>query len=530
MPTHIYNSDSSTCSFGETYDRWGECAAAEVVVDHRFNIFIRQSTIYMLGLSLLYMVALYIVRFFLKKGSSKSRARDGNTDRSTLWVCAFTLSVAMASTFVYPVTIMSNELLVNLRLFPSNYRWYFNWLDRELILGYWSSLSFLSNIVLFVLIPFTVFYSEVMPLHVIRSRSVRSTNSSSIFPGLNRVCLSLGCLWLLIGGWMYVILSWVGQLPRRYYNVFAYLPYLHSSINFVGALLFFRCVPSGILKVIEVTYELRLNTVTNITRGHLDAMVLERNTLQRKVDALEEEDRRGILEQMLQHTDSRIGVLERELGRTNAWLWNSLFLMFLLLVMVLSIMLVTRMLVHCLALMTGLVHVDHLKEFTMTPLQVQSIASDQKSISAIQNAETWNVLSENRFGIESLSAFSYHGALLECVLVLYYMATGVVGFYSLEYVKSYTPTPHNVSNYAMVGHMLVLLLFSSALNVMTHSIGLTALYPIEKSIGLFWLNTPTVVVYNISFVFYFTRSLASSNVLRNIWNSLALKRACLVVT
>ncbi|KNC73156.1 hypothetical protein SARC_14285, partial [Sphaeroforma arctica JP610] len=166
---------------------------------------------------------------------------DVDTDRITKWVCAFTLAIAIASTLVYPITIASNEILAVLRKFPKDYRWYWDWLDRDLILGYWSGVSHLSNLVLFMLIPFTVFYKEVEPSPSSMSR-LRNANSHSLCPGVNRACMSLACLWLLVGGWMYVSLSWMGNLPKSTYNMFAYLPYLQSTINFVGALLFFRCV------------------------------------------------------------------------------------------------------------------------------------------------------------------------------------------------------------------------------------------------------------------------------------------------
>ncbi|KNC73150.1 hypothetical protein SARC_14292, partial [Sphaeroforma arctica JP610] len=68
--------EASTCSVGEEFDRWDECAVeSSAVVDFHFNVFVRQMTIYAIGMFVLYVVALAIVKYFLLKGG-RSRNRD----------------------------------------------------------------------------------------------------------------------------------------------------------------------------------------------------------------------------------------------------------------------------------------------------------------------------------------------------------------------------------------------------------------------------------------------------------------------
>ncbi|KNC71611.1 hypothetical protein SARC_15850, partial [Sphaeroforma arctica JP610] len=119
-----------------------------------------------------------------------------------------------------------------------------------------------------------------------------------------------------------------------------------------------RCVPGGVLKVIEYAYHLRASRVTRISQPHLEALLFERNSLERKIECSEVPQKKALLESMLLLTNTRIEYLERELGRKHAWLSNLVFLLCLTVVMVLSVALVTRMVLYCLALITGWGDID----------------------------------------------------------------------------------------------------------------------------------------------------------------------------
>lgn len=75
--------------------------------------------------------------------------------RISLWLCTFSLAVAVGASLLLPVSIASNEVLL---LYPNSY--YVKWLNSSLIQGLWNHVFLFSNLSLFVLLPFAYLFSE----------------------------------------------------------------------------------------------------------------------------------------------------------------------------------------------------------------------------------------------------------------------------------------------------------------------------------------------------------------------------------
>ncbi|ELW69798.1 Limb region 1 protein [Tupaia chinensis] len=79
-------------------------------------------------------------------------------------------------------------------------------------------------------------------------------------------------------------------------------------------------------------------------------------------------------------------------------------------------------------------------------------------------------------GNASLSTFGFVGAALEIVLIFYLMVSSVVGFYSLRFFGSFTPKKDDTTMTKIIGNCVSILVLSSALPVMSRTLGLHKLH------------------------------------------------------
>lgn len=73
----------------------------------------------------------------------------------SLWMCTFSLAVAIGAALLLPLSIASNEILL---IYPNSY--YVKWLNMSLVQGLWKYVFLFSNLCLFVLLPFSYLLSE----------------------------------------------------------------------------------------------------------------------------------------------------------------------------------------------------------------------------------------------------------------------------------------------------------------------------------------------------------------------------------
>lgn len=75
--------------------------------------------------------------------------------RISLLFCIFSFAVAIGSSFLLPLSIISNEVLL---LYPNSY--YVQWLNESLIQGLWNHVFLFSNLAIFMLLPFAYLFAE----------------------------------------------------------------------------------------------------------------------------------------------------------------------------------------------------------------------------------------------------------------------------------------------------------------------------------------------------------------------------------
>nr|KAF6469703.1 limb development membrane protein 1 [Molossus molossus] len=103
-------------------------------------------------------------------------------------------------------------------------------------------------------------------------------------------------------------------------------------------------------------------------------------------------------------------------------------------------------------------------------------------------------------GDASLSAFGFVGAALEIILIFYLMVSSVVGFYSLRFFGDFTPKKDDTTMTKIIGNCVSILVLSSALPVMSRTLGITR-FDLLGDFGRFnWLgNFYIVLSYNLLF-------------------------------
>nr|KAF6268979.1 limb development membrane protein 1 [Pipistrellus kuhlii] len=103
-------------------------------------------------------------------------------------------------------------------------------------------------------------------------------------------------------------------------------------------------------------------------------------------------------------------------------------------------------------------------------------------------------------GNASLSAFGFVGAALEIILIFYLMVSSVVGFYSLRFFGDFIPKKDDTTMTKIIGNCVSLLVLSSALPVMSRTLGITR-FDLLGDFGRFnWLgNFYIVLSYNLLF-------------------------------
>uniref|UniRef100_A0A9J7XNF4 Limb development membrane protein 1-like n=1 Tax=Cyprinus carpio carpio TaxID=630221 RepID=A0A9J7XNF4_CYPCA len=151
---------------------------------------------------------------------------DATVNKIALWLCTFTLSVAVCAVLLLPISILSNEVLLT---FPHSY--YMQWLNGSLIRGLWNLVFLFSNLSLVFLMPFAYFFTESEGF---------AGSKKGIMARVYETAVMLLLLSLLVLGIVWVASALLHHNTAResLYDLWEYyLPYLYSGISLFGVLL-----------------------------------------------------------------------------------------------------------------------------------------------------------------------------------------------------------------------------------------------------------------------------------------------------
>uniref|UniRef100_A0A8C7H6K2 Limb development membrane protein 1 n=1 Tax=Oncorhynchus kisutch TaxID=8019 RepID=A0A8C7H6K2_ONCKI len=393
--------------------------------------------------------ALYIVSYCIitryKRKTDDQEDEDAIVNRISLYLCTFTLAMSGGAVLLLPFSIISNEILLS---FPKNY--YIQWLNGSLIHGLWNLVSLFSNLCLFVLMPFAYFFLESEGFagskKGIKSR-VLETFVMLFLLGL----LILGIVWVASA----LIDNDAASMESLYDLWEFYLPYLYSCISLMGGLLLLMCTPVGLSRMFTVMGQLLVKpTILEDLDEQIYCVTLQEEALQRRLN--------GTLS-----VDPRPKLQRRK--KASAWEKNLLYPIVMLI------------------LLTGTTISVLLVALNILYLLVDETAMPKGS-------------EDRGLGNTSLSTFGLVQAVVDIILMFYLMVSSVVGFYSLRVFEGLTPRKDDTTMTTIIGCCVSILVLSSALPVMSRTLGITR-FDLLGDFGRFnWLgNFYIVLSYNLLF-------------------------------
>ncbi|XP_060012260.1 limb region 1 protein homolog isoform X4 [Lagenorhynchus albirostris] len=421
--------------------------------EQHFHSQVRESTICFLLFAVLYIVSYFIITRYKRK-SDEQEDEDAIVNRISLFLSTFTLAVSAGAVLLLPFSIISNEILLS---FPQNY--YIQWLNGSLIHGLWNLASLFSNLCLFVLMPFAFFFLESEGFAGLK-RGIRARILETLVMLILLALLILGIVWVALA----LIDNDAASMESLYDLWDFYLPYLYSCISLMGCLLLLLCTPVGLSRMFTVMGQLLVKpTILEDLDEQIYIITLEEEAIQRRLNGLcccaqafsicglssSVEHNITELEQELDNVKTLKTKLERR-KKASAWERNLVYPAVMVLLLIETS--ISVLLVAC-NILCLLVDETAMPKGTRGP--------------GIGNA--------------SLSAFGFVGAALEIILIFYLMVSSVVGFYSLRFFGNFIPKKDDTTMTKIIGNCVSILVLSSALPVMSRTLGLHKLHLSDTS-------------------------------------------------
>ncbi|XP_044621591.1 limb region 1 protein homolog isoform X2 [Equus asinus] len=409
---------------------------------------------------------LYVVSYFII--TRYKRKSDEQEDEDAI-VNRISLSL---STFTLAVSagavlLLPFSIISNeiLLSFPQNY--YIQWLNGSLIHGLWNLASLFSNLCLFVLMPFAFFFLESEGFAGLK-KGIRARILETLVMLILLALLILGIVWVASA----LIDNDAASMESLYDLWEFYLPYLYSCISLMGCLLLLLCTPVGLSRMFTVMGQLLVKpAILEDLDEQIYIITLEEEALQRRLN-----ERRK---------------------KASAWERNLVYPAVMVLLLIETS--ISVLLVAC-NILCLLVDETAMPKGTRGP--------------GIGNA--------------SLSAFGFVGAALEIILIFYLMVSSVVGFYSLRFFGNFIPKKDDTTMTKIIGNCVSILVLSSALPVMSRTLGITR-FDLLGDFGRFnWLgNFYIVLSYNLLFAIVTTLCLVrkfTSAVREELFKALGLHK------
>ncbi|XP_060052870.1 limb region 1 protein homolog isoform X1 [Erinaceus europaeus] len=397
------------------------------------------------------------------RGHDEQEDEDAVVNRISLFLSTFTLAVSAGAVLLLPFSIVSNEVLL---AFPHSY--YIQWLNGSLIHGLWNLASLFSNLCLFILMPFAFFFLESEGFAGLK-KGLRARVLETLVMLVLLASLILGIVWVASA-----LMDQDAASMESLYDLWEfYLPYLYSCVSLLGCLLLLVCTPVGLSRMFTVTGQLLVKpAILEDLDEQMCVITLEEEALQRRLNGLSSSSTRDSGVPELARELQRVKTLKTKLERrkkASAWERNLVYpavMVLLLMETSVSVLLVARNILYLLL------------DETAMPKGAQGPG----------------------IGIVSLSAFGLVGAALEIVLIFYLMVSSVVGFYSLRVFGSFVPKKDDTTMTKIIGNCVSILVLSSALPVMSRTLGITR-FDLLGDFGRFnWLgNFHIVLAYNLLF-------------------------------
>uniref|UniRef100_A0A673NQE5 Limb region 1 homolog-like protein n=1 Tax=Sinocyclocheilus rhinocerous TaxID=307959 RepID=A0A673NQE5_9TELE len=380
-----------------------------------------------------------------------------------LWLCTFTLSVAVCAVLLLPISILSNEVLLT---FPHSY--YMQWLNGSLIRGLWNLVFLFSNLSLVFLMPFAYFFTESEGF---------AGSKKGIMARVYETAVMLLLLSLLVLGivWVASALLHLNTARESLYDLWEYyLPHLYSGISLFGVLLLLLCTPFGLSRMFSITGSLLVKPrlLENLEETMNCTVFEEASLVQSKRIALGTNMPLRVSNTSVNNHELLFilaaSIIELR-KRASPWQRNLGYPVAMLLLLALTAVSVLMVCFHVLELLF-----------------------DESAMP--------RGMEDPHLGLASFSMFGSLGAAVQVVIILYLMVSSVVGFYSSPLFTGLLPCAQDTTLTQIIGNCVSLLILSSALPVFSRTLGITR-FDLLGDFGRYnWLGSFHIVfLYNMLF-------------------------------
>ncbi|XP_038117521.1 protein Lilipod [Culex quinquefasciatus] len=470
------------------------------VADIREQIFhntVREHIIFLLLFLLLYLGSFALIGRFRRRDREDLFSTDDDeitVYRISLWLCTFSLAVAVGAALLLPISIASNEVLL---LYPNSY--YVKWLNSSLIQGLWNHVFLFSNLALFVLLPFAYLFTE---------SSGFSGHKKGVMARVYETFTVFSLLAFIVFGMTYVVSALRDPERNSFQALFNlgkyHLPFLYSCVSFLGVLLLLVCTPMGFVRLFGVVGQVLVkpNLLRDVNE-EFHAFNLEEATVRRKlananinielksvttIDYAPSKLCTG-LEDLYQirptgkgangHESVKLFERLRELEAerksldkqrsSSALQRNLVYPVAMLLLLLLTGITVLLVVQNTLELLIGIKAVPlSTRQFTL--------------------------------GITSLSKLGPLGAALEVAIITYLGVTSAVGLYTMPFMRNVRPQRRKTSLSQLIANCGLVLILSSALPLLSRILGITNFDLLGDFGQIEWLgNLLIVLLYNVIF-------------------------------
>ncbi|XP_042569206.1 limb region 1 homolog-like protein [Cyprinus carpio] len=427
-----------------------------------FHNRVRETIICVLLFVCLYILSHFILTHFKKNAEFVADdIEDATVNKIALWLCTFTLSVAVCAVLLLPISILSNEVLLT---FPHSY--YMQWLNGSLIRGLWNLVFLFSNLSLVFLMPFAYFFTESEGF---------AGSKKGIMARVYETAVMLLLLSLLVLGIVWVASALLHHNTAResLYDLWEYyLPYLYSGISLFGVLLLLLCTPFGLSRMFSITGSLLVKPrlLENLEET-MNCTVFEEASLSRKLKSNTScwisANTESINAEFLSVQSKRIALELRK--RASPWQRNLGYPVAMLLLLALTAVSALMVCFHVLELLF-----------------------DESAMP--------RGMEDPHLGLASFSMFGSLGAAVQVVIILYLMVSSVVGFYCSPLFTGLLPRAQDTTLTQIIGNCVSLLILSSALPVFSRTLGITR-FDLLGDFGRYnWLGSFHIVfLYNMLF-------------------------------
>jgi len=465
----------------EGYDLYeGEELLSEVdLKEKEFHGMVREVVILCLISIILYIGSFAFLGLLRRDKDEEFLPYTDNSDlwvyKISLWCCSFSLAVSVGAALLLPISTISNEIL---HRYPRS--WYVKWLNSSLIHGIWNLIFTLTNVALFLLLPFAYLFCESEGFTGARRGLINRAKETLV---------TLLLLSVVVLGIMYILAAFIDRdqaTMDQLFNVYSYyLPFLYSCVSFLGVLLLLVCTPLGFVRLFTLVGDLvtRPQFMRDLNEDY-NVALMEEAAFKKKFG---EEKLGGRLvnmapvafgpgeNDMLQYLERRwVEAVDKREGIEKARSRGVL----------------ARRLGWPTAMLTLI---------ALTGISLYLVAANMMLLAA-----GWRSLPSNTatidLGTSSLSTLGVLGVAIEVLIIGYLLITSIVGLYSIPTFNKLLPKKSDTSMTHLILNCALFVILSSALPLLVKVLGITNFDLLGNFGRIRWLGN-YFIIFAVNFLF-----------------------------